>query len=73
MSVVQSLIFERPQWTIAGAKAWIKMNPQFKVKKIDVPEDGRTLRFRQEDPKKFKRFRIKPFGRGIKAVIGFKK
>lgn len=74
MSKVQSIIFNREFWTISKAKEWIKDHPQFKVGKIDLPADGKTIRFRQRNPKEFKRFRIKNIGNGnIKLIIGFKK
>lgn len=73
-SKVQSIIFNRQFWTISKAKDWINNHPQFNIGKIDLPADGKTIRFRQQDPKKFKRFRILNIGDGnIKLVIGFKK
>ncbi len=73
-SKVQSIIFNRQFWTISKAKDWINNHPQFNIGKIDLPLDGKTIRFRQQDPKKFKRFRILNIGDGnIKLVIGFKK
>ena len=73
MSKVQSIIFNREFWTISQAKDWIRKHPQFKIKKIDFPADGKTIRFRQRDPKEFKKFRIKDIGNGnIKLILGFK-
>ncbi len=70
MSKVQSIIFNREFWTISKASEWIKRNG-FKIKKIDLPADGKSIRFRQEDPKKFKRFRIKKITPNIKFIFGF--
>lgn len=70
-SKVQSIIFNRQFWTISKAKDWINNHPQFHIGKIDLPANGKTIRFRQQDPKKFKTFKIFNIGDGnIKLIIG---
>ncbi len=65
---VQSILFDRKIWNITKAKNWLKMN-KFKSKKVDVKTN--TLRFRQINPKNFKRFRSKKITSSITFIIGF--
>jgi hypothetical protein len=53
-SKVQSVIFDKEFWTEAEARKWLTDN-DFKSGKIDDTEG--SLRFRQEDPEGFERFR----------------
>ncbi len=50
-TTVQTVTFDKEQWTIARAKAWLKEN-NFKSDKLDETED--RLRYRQRDPGDFK-------------------
>jgi len=67
---VQSIIFDKKMFTVAKAQKWLRNN-KFKYTKVD--KKLHTLRFRQIDPKVFKRFRTKKIANGISFVIGFKK
>lgn len=67
-SNVQSLIFDKSEFSLNRAKEWAKKHGF----KTGVDEKENTYRLRQKDPGKFKRFATKAFGNGIKAVIGFK-
>ena len=71
VSEIQSIIFDRDIWTVRKAVEWLRLH-QFKFNKIDLPFDAKTIRFRQQSPGKFKRFRIKNIGRSIKFIFGFK-
>jgi hypothetical protein len=67
LATVQSVLIST-QYSIKDAKDWI-INHGFKIKKIDITEH--FYRFRQENPDKFKRFRIKKIAPGIEFVLGF--
>lgn len=68
MSQVQSVIFDNTRWTIKRAIEWLKAHG-FVFKKVDIKP--RTYRFRQLDPNKFNKYRIKQTADGISLVIGF--
>ena len=53
-SKVQSVIFDKSDWDAERARKWLTDN-DFKSGKIDETED--SLRFRQEDPEGYERFR----------------
>lgn len=67
-SEVQSVIFNTDTWDEEKAKGWLKAH-DMESGKVDKPESGNTLRFRQKDPEGFKRFRvIKPGAQVSKAL-----
>ena len=68
-SQVQSIVFDKSEFTIKKAKKWLKEH-NYKVSKIDKTET--TLRFRQEDPNNYSEFRVKNLPGGIMLVLGFK-
>lgn len=63
---VQSLLFDRAEYTVPQAKAWARGHG-FKSSKVDLKPE--TIRLRQEPPAKFETFRTKSFGHGIRAVV----
>jgi len=68
-SQVQSIIFNKSEWTIPKAKKWLKQH-SYEGLIPDVKEA--TIRFRQQEPSEFNDFRIKPLPNGILLVLGFK-
>lgn len=52
-SEVQSVLFDKDNWTTATAQAWLKSH-DFSGTEVDEKEN--TLRFRQKDPGKYTRF-----------------
>lgn len=66
-SNVQSLIFDKNNYSVEKAQEWAKSHGF----KTGVDEKEGTIRLRQKNPSKFKKFATKEFGKGIKAVIGF--
>jgi hypothetical protein len=67
-SNVQSLIFDKANFSMEKAKEWASKHGF----KTGTDEKENTIRMRQKNPGKFKRFATKPFGNsGIKAVIGY--
>lgn len=58
-SEIQSIIFNSPPWDISQALSWLKKNKKVFVK-VDIKDPNRMgvmqLRFRQTEPKKYKRF-----------------
>jgi len=68
-SQVQSIVFQKAEWTIKNAKKWLKEH-NYKVSKVDKTPS--TLRFRQEDPKLYSEFRVKNLPNNIMLVLGFK-
>ncbi len=79
-TTVQTLILSKDRFpTLDEARQWTKDN-DFKDDKVDEPEDGKTFRFRQIDPDKFKtegfgegdgKFRVIDITDGVQATIGF--
>lgn len=63
---VQSLLFDRSEYTVPQAKAWARGHG-FKSSKVDLKPE--TIRLRQESPSKFETFRTKSFGHGVRAVV----
>jgi hypothetical protein len=68
-SVIQSVIFDKDNWSLTDAKKWLK-DHDFKT---SVDEKENTFRFRQKEPDQFSSFRTsdekKP---GLKFVYGIK-
>lgn len=68
-SEVQSLLFRRDAgWTVPRARSWASQHG-FHARKVDVTDQ--YVRLRQVPPGRFARLRMKSFGRGIRAVVGF--
>ncbi len=67
-SEVQSVVFDKKYYTDKEAREWLKKH---NFKGLDVDEKKNVLRYRQKDPKKFKRFRMKEIKKGIKFCIGY--
>ena len=66
---IQSVIFEKKKWNVEKSKKWLKLH---KFKHGDMDEKEKTLRFRQIDPSKFKKFKTyKIEDKGITFVLGF--
>lgn len=68
-SQVQSIVFQKAEWTIKDAKKWLKEH-NYKYGKVDKTPS--TLRFRQEEPELYSEFRVKNLPGGIMLVLGFK-
>jgi len=66
---VQTIVFDKDSFTKTKAKAWAKRGG---YRYGDVDEKADTWRFRQEDPKRFKKagFRTIEMDEGVKAVVG---
>ncbi len=69
MSEIQSIIFDKKLWSISEAKKWLK-DRKFKFTKVDKKQN--FIRFRQQSPKKFNRFRTLIRDLGIRFILGFK-
>ena len=67
-SYIQSILFNREEWDTVGARDWLKRH-NFKATKVDIKPH--FLRYRQEEPGCFERFRNKKFANGIEFIIGF--
>lgn len=67
-SDIQSVLFQRSQWKEGQAKKWLKAH-KFKGDKLDKPENGKTLRFRQSDPGDYKRIRIMTPGKQMSKAL----
>lgn len=68
-SQVQSIVFNKSEFTVKEAKSWLKSH-NYKYGKVDKTPS--TLRFRQEEPELYSEFRIKNLPNGIMLVLGFK-
>ena len=67
-SKIQSILFDKSHWTLQQCVKWLKKH-NFKGREVD--EKPNTFRFRQQSPKKFKRFITKELENGIDLIIGF--
>jgi hypothetical protein len=65
---VQSVVFDKDMFTVAQAKAWLKKH-KYKYGKVD--KKANTLRFRQQDPETYSKYRTKRISDGILFVLGF--
>lgn len=74
---IQSVLFKRPEWTLAKAKSWLKKHNY----KTDVDEKPNHYRFRQFEPYLFKKYITKPLitktlngdkNENIEFIIGIK-
>jgi len=52
-SEVQSVVFDKANWTAAQARAWLK---KWNLKSDEMRETGDSYRFRQTDPGKYASF-----------------
>lgn len=71
MSEVQSIVFDKSEWTKTQAVTWLKKH-NFKT---SVDETRESLRYRQHDPRSYKRFitkHEKHRTKTITLIIGFK-
>lgn len=78
MSKIVSVIFKRPKWTLAKAKAWLKkhsLETEFRGKS-PYKETENYFHFHQHDTTKYKgrrgHMRTMDIGKGIKLVIGIR-
>jgi hypothetical protein len=69
MSEVQSIVFNKNNFDLEKSLKWL-MEHDFKINKVDEKEN--SFRFRQQDPKKYKKFITKSPSRGVNLIIGFK-
>lgn len=69
MTEIQSVILDKNFYSLKDAHDFIKRN-KFKLLKTD--ETKNFYRFRQNEPDKYKLFRIKNIKPGVKFVIGIK-
>jgi hypothetical protein len=67
-SQTQSVLFMKRYWTKKRAVAWLNTHGYIHPK-VDITEH--YLRFRQQDPKLFKRMRMQQITPSIKLVLGF--
>lgn len=69
-SRVQTLLFSRHAFTPQAAAHWARAHG-YRASKIDTTADYH--RIRQRDPARFVRMRTVPFGRGVKAIVGWER
>lgn len=65
---VQSVIFNKSKFTLNSASSWIIKNG-FKIGRVDITKN--YYRFRQYNPSKNKKYRIKTLTSSIKLVLEF--
>jgi len=68
-SQVQSIVFDKSEWTIPKIKKWLKEH-NYKYSKADKTET--KIRIRQENPDNYSEFRVKNISPSIMLVLGFK-
>lgn len=70
-SAVQSILFPTGKYTIEQARSWLESHGYRTGGKVDTTDNYH--RFRQQDPKSFKRLRTISAGSGgIKLIVGWK-
>jgi hypothetical protein len=70
MSEVHSILFDNKLYTPTTARAWLKEHNFKAIKPAHKTTDN--LRYRIQDPSKYKSFITKHVSDGITFVIGFK-
>lgn len=79
MTIIQSVLFPRPEYTVTSARAWLKKHGYKWDGKVDKGKNSSSLhlRFRQRSPapleKKGYQMRTKVLQSGIKLVVAYKK
>ena len=66
---IQSITFKKKFWNVTRARKWLKDHDYLSTGKVD--RTITLLRFRQQSPSKFKRFRTKKITKTISFVLGF--
>jgi len=69
MSKVQSIIFDKKQWTSQSAHRWLHAHHTKPIKAAH--ETKHFLRYRLRNPEMFSRFITKKLPNGIDLIIGF--
>lgn len=67
-SEIQSVIFDTDEWDEEAAQEWLEAH-DLKSDKVDRPESGNTLRYRQKDPSAFTRFRVITPGKQLSKAL----
>lgn len=70
-SRTQAVVFFRPRWNVTKARKWLKDNKIKPMKGPDTKLFKNQIRFRIENPKKFKRFITKKTKDDVNFIIGF--
>lgn len=65
---VQSVVFHKDKYSKAKAKKWLK---EHNFKHYGVDEKENTLRYRQENPKKYKKYYTKTVEPDVLYIIGY--
>ncbi len=66
---IQSVLFDKKKYTTTSARKWLIRHNLKPIKRVDKTKN--LLRYRLEDPKKFKSFRTITLSANIKAVVGY--
>jgi hypothetical protein len=69
-SQVQSIVFDKSEWTIPKIKKWLKEH-NYKYSKADKTSTDSRYRIRQENPDNYSEFRVKNISPSIMLVLGF--
>jgi len=68
---VQSVIFARQYWSTTTAQKWLCKHWFIWNSKVDIKPH--FIRFRQFDPSRYKKYRIKKIKPTVELVIGYKR
>jgi hypothetical protein len=68
MDNVQSVLFDRGQWGVSGARRWLRDRGLAGDGKLHVTDN--YLRFRQRDPYQYERSVTRRVGNGVQAIVG---
>jgi hypothetical protein len=68
-SKIQSILFKKPEWKLKDCEKWLKKHDY----KYEVDEKPNHYRFRQFDPKLYKKYITKKLPDNIELIIGIKK
>ena len=69
-SKIQAVVFLKPKWNVTKARKWLR-DHKIKPKKLPDFKFKNQIRFRIEDPKKFKRFSTKKTKDDVNLILGF--
>jgi hypothetical protein len=66
---IQSVLFNRDVWNIFSAHQWLIKHFLYPIKSPDITEN--FIRFRINNPSKYKRFITKKLPKDIEIIIGY--
>lgn len=68
-SHIQAVLFDKDRFDSKSARKWLSKNNLTAMKRVHKTD--KYLRYRINDPKRYKRMRTKGIDNGVKFILGF--